>query len=228
MGVIMGTAAYMSPSRPVGFRLRTTRTDIWSFGVVLYEMLTGSGCSTVRRCLGHAGVGAQEPTPIGQLLSAANDFPGPIKPRPAAACLNKEPQRNALQTSGARVEISDGRCDTAPAESTRQSVDDCCREAASRVAAGAPVASGGWFWRLITGGLAVWNLIAALIPAGREIGSPHDVLTLGVSQPLPGIDLGSGVGGVTGRSGLSSCAVAEDSRSTVATRLTQLEGGRSR
>jgi serine/threonine-protein kinase len=78
MGVIMGTAAYMSPEQAAG-QVADKRSDIWSFGVVLFEMLTGQRLFTgetvshvlakVLDCeLDFSALPASTPAPITRLL----------------------------------------------------------------------------------------------------------------------------------------------------------------
>jgi serine/threonine protein kinase len=65
-GAILGTWAYMSPEQARGMRV-DSRTDVWAFGCVLYEMLTGQRA-----------------------------FDGPTSPDVVAAVLERQPDFGAL------------------------------------------------------------------------------------------------------------------------------------
>jgi hypothetical protein len=90
-GVVMGTAGYMAPEQARGQQDVDRRADIWAFGVVLYEMLTGKHLfhgQTISDIL--AAVLKVEPD-----LSAA---PAQVRPL-LERCLQKDP-RKRLQAIG--------------------------------------------------------------------------------------------------------------------------------
>jgi len=102
MGIILGTAAYMSPEQAKG-RTADRRADIWSFGVVLYEMLTGRmafAAETVSETL--AQVLMKEPD-LGLLPASVPPAIRSLLNR----CLTRDP-RSRLQAMGeARIAIED-------------------------------------------------------------------------------------------------------------------------
>jgi len=101
-GVLLGTAAYMSPEQARGKRV-DRRVDIWAFGCLLYEMLTGRGAfsgettSDILACVIRAEpdwstVPASMPPRIRELLRR---------------CLQKDPKQRLQAIGEARVTIEE-------------------------------------------------------------------------------------------------------------------------
>jgi serine/threonine-protein kinase len=89
-GIILGTAGYMSPEQARG-KLVDKRADIWAFGVVLFEMLTG-------KPLFH---GETVSDTLAQVLTKEPDWeqvPAKVR-RLLQACLQKDPKQR-LQAVG--------------------------------------------------------------------------------------------------------------------------------
>jgi serine/threonine-protein kinase len=109
LGMILGTAAYMAPEQARGGAI-DRRVDIWAFGVVLYEMLTGAslfGADTVSDTL--AGVLKTE-IDLSKLPSATPRALRQLLMR----CLERNPKNRLRDIGDARLvleEIAGGSTD---------------------------------------------------------------------------------------------------------------------
>jgi Tol biopolymer transport system component len=103
-GVLLGTAAYMSPEQARG-RLVDKRTDIWAFGCVLFEMLAGRpafGTDNLSDTI--AAILDREPD-----WSALPNTTTPATKRLLERCLQKDPKRRLRDIGDARVELDDAQ-----------------------------------------------------------------------------------------------------------------------
>ena len=101
-GIILGTAAYMSPEQARGKPL-DKRTDVWAFGCVLYEILSGHrvfGKDTVIDTLS----AVLESEPDWHLLPAVT--PAGAR-RLLRRCLQKDRRRRCHDIADARIELED-------------------------------------------------------------------------------------------------------------------------
>ena len=115
MGVIMGSASYMAPEQAKG-RTVDKRADIWAFGAVLYEMLTGK----------RAFVGEDVSDTLAAVLRAEVDLgvmPGDTPPRlrqVLRACLRRDLKERVHDMADVRLAMK-GVFET-PAEALAEQV----------------------------------------------------------------------------------------------------------
>jgi Tol biopolymer transport system component len=162
-GVILGTPAYMSPEQARG-QTADKRSDIWAFGCVLYEMLTGKGAFAAETASDSmARVIEHEP----DWTALPADVPPPIR-RLLGRCLQKNAAERIHDAADVRIEIADAL--SSPAPTGRTVVVTSRRE------------------RVALAALAVGVLLAIVVPllwgrAFRSTAPSAQALEFGVTFP---------------------------------------------
>jgi serine/threonine-protein kinase len=165
-GVILGTAAYMSPEQARG-RAVDRRADIWAFGCVLFEMLTGGRvfegetasdvlAAVLRQDIDFTALPADTPPNIARLLRR---------------CLERDPKKRLRDAGDARLEI-----------------DEAAEPSAERSASPVPPRAAGaraltWLPWLVAAGLALFVVLSPrrAPPAAADVVSFSLTLPEGVS-----------------------------------------------
>jgi serine/threonine-protein kinase len=167
-GIILGTAVYMAPEQARG-RPADKRSDVWAFGAVVYEMLTGQ-CAFNGDSVTDIVAAIVRDEPDWSLL--------PPQVMPAmrtvvARCLAKDRRLRIPEMSVVRFLMADANESRPPAEQTRGSVS---RHSVSRIAAAVAALSA-----IVTAVAAWWIVQSRPSPAPRPA---HFVLVMPPDLPV--------------------------------------------
>jgi serine/threonine-protein kinase len=167
-GAIMGTAAYMSPEQARGRKV-DRRADMWAFGCLLYELLTGKrafGGDTISDTL--AAVLKETPD-----WSALPDGTPVGVRRLLRRCLEKDPRKRWNDAADARLELEEALSETP-------------EEAAAPAAPGEAVASSP-VRRLVpwlVAAAAIVVAVAAWVRGGSGPATSNELLRLSIPLDL--------------------------------------------
>jgi len=169
-GMILGTAAYMSPEQARG-KAVDRRADIWAFGVVLYEILTGKTLFASGGTLPDTLAAVMTREPDWSVLP--EDTPPPV--RLLRRCLCKDAKNRLRDIGDARIALEEGG-DATP-EGASQTPPNRLRRALP------------WAMAVAAAVIAAWTLWHRSDGARREvmhldIGYPPNV------EPLSGLPTG--------------------------------------
>ena len=171
MGVIMGTAAYMSPEQACGKPV-DKRADVWAFGVVLHEMLSGQRLFTGEDISHTLAYVLTKDVDWGSL---SRDTPETLR-RLLRRCLERDPRKRMRDIGEARIELEDPRTILTP-DPTETVVPRHLSFWQRPMAITAAV-----LVALVTGGLAVWTWLGARVPTAPLL---RFTLTLPESYQFP-------------------------------------------
>jgi Tol biopolymer transport system component len=166
-GMILGTAAYMAPEQARG-KAVDKRADIWAFGAVIYEMLTGQ----------RAFEGEDIADTLGNVMKLEPNWqrvPASIPPRVVQVmqvCLQKDPRQRLDSAQGVRLAL-DGAFETAASAPTQTS-------------APSPGGRLAWMAALVFAAVVIAAMTVPTLRYLRETPPPEtrtDIVTPATDQP---------------------------------------------